>query len=429
MTRSIDRRTFLASAGAAALSLASRGYAATPAGVLAAQGALAARLVGQLAKGAAGITVVSPASLGGALAVVALGGDPALRANLQTVLGFAKSADPGADLDLIRQATAREDEGRPFSSANAIVFDSALKLAPAALAMLAKAGVRATAEDFASPETVAAINAWVGERTKGKIPKILDDLPRGGGLVALNALYFKDRWKIPFDPAETKPAPFRLVGGRTVETPLMRTSEGPLRFRTSDRFVAVDLPYATEGYSLVVVTTRREPAPAKEFAGVGAWLTGDGFAVSSGEVALPRFDASAGVDLMPALAALGFRPPAGLPGFAPGPLRVSRVQQRVELKIDEEGTEAAAATAAVATRAMETDFVKVIADRPFTFALREQASGLIIVAGYVANPDAAATAAAPSQPVSRGSRLRNLVPSRPPSKTPSIPEKIMPGNG
>src|SRR5690348_15873568 len=156
MTRSIDRRTFLASAAAAVLSLTSRGWAATPADVLAAQAALAARLVGHLAKGANGITVLSPASLAGALAVIAIGGDPDLRASLQKLLGFAQSADPAADLDAVRQATIRETEGQPFTSANAILFVSALKLYPSALDMLAKAGVRASAEDFAKPETLAA---------------------------------------------------------------------------------------------------------------------------------------------------------------------------------------------------------------------------------------------------------------------------------
>jgi serpin B len=402
MSRSIDRRTFLASAAAAALSLASRGWAATPADVLAAQAALSARLVGHLAKGAAGITVVSPASLAGALAVIALGGDDALRASLQKLLGFATSKDPTADLDAVRQATMRETEGQPFSSANAIVFDSALKLEPSALDMLAKAGVRASAEDFTKPESLAAINGWVNERTKGKIPKVLDELPRLGGLVALNALYFKDKWKQQFDPAETRPAPFRLVGGRTVQAPLMHLGDVPLRFRQNDRFVAADLPYATAGYSLVVVTTKKDPAPAAAFAGVGAWLGGDGFAVSPGEVVLPRFDASAGVDLLPALAALGLKPPAALPGFAPGPMQLARVQQRVELKVDEEGTEAAAATAAVTTRSAVGRIVKLVADKPFMFALREQTSGLIIVAGYVANPVATTRAAAPQR---RGGRV------------------------
>jgi serpin B len=187
----------------------------------------------------------------------------------------------------------------------------------------------------------------------------------------------------------------------------MRTSDGPLRFRQNDRFVAADLPYTTEGYSLVVVTTKREPAPARNFAGLGAWLTGDGFAESPGEVALPRFDASTSVDLLPALAALGLKPPATLPGFASGPLQLSKVQQVVELKVDEEGTEAAAATAAVATRSAAVRFVTMIADKPFMFALREQTSGLIIVAGYVANPVATARAAAPR----RGRVMQPMHPS------------------
>ena len=145
--------------------------------------------------------------------------------------------------------------------------------------MLAKAGVRASAEDFTKPETLAAINGWVDERTKGKIPKVLDELPRLGGLVALNALYFKDKWKRQFDPAETRPAPFRLVGGRTVQAPLMRLGDVPLRFRQNDRFVAADLPYATAGYSLVVVTTRRRPGAGRGVPPVSARLSpANGFA-------------------------------------------------------------------------------------------------------------------------------------------------------
>ena len=89
---------------------------------------------------------------------------------------------------------------------------------------------------------------------------------------------------------------------------------------------------------------------------------------------------------MPALKALGLKPPNALPGFALGQLRLARAQQRVELKVDEEGTEASAATAVTALRSMEMNFVKLVADKPFVFALRDATTGLIIVAGYVANP-------------------------------------------
>jgi serpin B len=100
------------------------------------------------------------------------------------------------------------------------------------------------------------------------------------------------------------------------------------------------------------------------------------------------------LDLMPTLGSLGFKPPSTLPGFAKGPLRLAKAQQRVELKVDEEGTEAAAATAVTATRSMENDVVKVVFDKPFLFALRDVTTGLIVVAGYVAKPEAPPQAAA-----------------------------------
>jgi serine protease inhibitor len=177
----------------------------------------------------------------------------------------------------------------------------------------------------------------------------------------------------------------------------MRAGDRQFRFRRDNRFIAVDLPYASEGYSLVVITTRREPAAAKDFSTVGEWLTGQGFFSSPGDVALPRFSASSSFDLMPALKALGLKPPNTLPGFVRGPLRLGKVQQRVELTVDEEGTEAAAATAVTTTRSAENEFIRFSADKPFMFALRDQ-SGLIVVAGYIARPQAGAaqTSEAPS---------------------------------
>jgi serpin B len=396
--RTIDARGLALRAIAAVAMLASAPAVAaegTSDRLMAAQGQLASRLIDNLAgKGAAANVVVSPASLAGALAAVDLGADDALRRSLHQTLGFPKSPAATADFDALRKATGRPRENGALSSANAVVFDRSVAPFPNAIEALTRAGIRATVEDFGKPETLAGINAWVAERTKGKIPTILDQLPRNAGLVALNALYFKDRWKQPFVAAETKPAPFRLVGGRTVEAPLMRAGDRRFRFRQDARFVAVELAYATEGLSMIVVTTRRDPAPAKDFAKLGGWLAGEGFAESPGEVALPRFNGSANIDLMPALKALGLQPQTTLPGFSREPLSLAKAQQRVELKVDEEGAEAAAATAVVATRsAAESEFVKLTADKPFIFALRDSESGLILLAGYVANPQSNAAQA------------------------------------
>jgi serpin B len=351
-----------------------------------AQTRLATRLIDKLAANNTGANVVvSPASLTGALAVIEFGADEQFRRNLHQILGFAETSEVSIDFEGLRKATGRPRQDGPLAIASAIFFDTHVSPRPEALEALTDSGVRASVEEFADPRTLAAINSWVSEQTKGKIPTILDKMPDVTGLVALNALYFKDRWKRPFEAKETKPAPFHLVGGKVIQVPLMREGDGHFRFRRDSRFIAVDLPYASEGYSLVVITTRREPAVANDFASVASWLTGEGFFSSLGEVALPKFRASSNVDLMPTLRALGLKSPNTLPGFARGPLRLAKAQQRVELAVDEEGTEAAAATAVTATRSAATEFVKFSADKPFMFALRDQ-SGLIVIAGYIASP-------------------------------------------
>jgi serpin B len=369
------------------------GASVAAARLAAAQTALATRLIDKLAaNNPSANVIVSPASLAGALSVIEFGADEQLRRNLHQVLGFTEGSQFSIDFDGLRKATGRPRREGPLATANAILFDKSVNPRPEALEALTDAGVRATVEEFAKPDTLAAINAWVSEQTKGKIPTILDKMPGETGLVAINALYFKDRWKQPFEANATKPAPFRLVGGKAIETQLMRTGDRQFRFRRDNRFIAVDLPYASEGYSLVVITTRDEPAVAKDFSAVGGWLTGEGFSSLPGEVALPRFNASSSFDLMPALKALGLKPPNTLPGFSRGQLRLAKVQQRVELAVDEEGTEAAAATAVTTTRAAETEFIKFSADKPFMFALRDP-SGLIVIAGYVAHPQAGAAQA------------------------------------
>src|SRR5262245_46886281 len=173
---------------------------------------------------------------------------------------------------------------------------------------LRAAGADVRVDDLSKRDTLQRINEWVAARTKGLIPTILDDAPREGGLVALNALHFKDRWRIPFDPDATAPVPFHTLDGRTIEGPMMHHHEpGKFLFRQDERFVAIDLPYASEGFSMVIVTTKDKPARARDFTRVALWLGGDGFAESEGEFALPRFSLSGSAEVLGTLDSLGFR--------------------------------------------------------------------------------------------------------------------------
>jgi serine protease inhibitor len=352
-----------------------------------AQSALALRLLDKLAaKQPDANVVVSPASLAGALSVIERGVAPEQHARLHKLLGFEKSPMAWLDFESLRKATGAVRESGPLTTANAIYFDISLGADPGAVEALAEAAVQVSVDDFSKPETLTKINSWVNARTDGKIPTILDELPKETGLIALNAVYFKDQWQQRFKPEDTRSGPFHLVGGGTVEVPLMHAGGRHFQFRADPRFIAVDLPYASAGYSLVVVTTKTDPAAVKDFSGLRDWLAGAGFEEAPGEVELPRFGATTNIDLMPTLAAMGFKPPSTLPGFAQGKLRLAKAQQRVELRVDEEGTEASAATAVTTLRSLEMSFIKLVADKPFIYALRDAATGLIVVAGYVANP-------------------------------------------
>lgn len=356
------------------------------AAVLKAQSKLAMNLLKQLSKKDGTSVVVSPSSLAAALSVIELGANDELRSSIPKVLGFGNSPMAWADINALRNATSRPAEGGPLSVANAIVLDPGAGPSPTVIETLKKTGVSAEVREFSKPETVQALNAWVSAQTKGLIPSIIEKLPEDGGLVALNALHFKDQWKKTFDPSKTKTAPFRMVGGKTKDAQLMDSGEGKFRFRQEGKYVAVDLPYATEGFSIVLVTTKSDPAGVEDFSGAADLLTGEGFAVTKGDVTLPRLDLSGNHNLKQTLAELKLKGMGSVTGFTKEPLRLVNAQQRVVLKLDEQGTEAAAATSISAARSVGDDYVRFVGDKPFIFGLRDAKTGLILVAGYVGQP-------------------------------------------
>jgi serine protease inhibitor len=349
--------------------------------------------------------IVSPASLTCILAFLDTGASPQMRKAIHHTLGFPENGTdaPDGDLEGVLSAAAtilhQTGENGPLVLANMIVFDPVSQPYQAALDKLHNAGADVSVEDLKKPETIEHINSWVKGRTKGLIPTILDEAPRDPGLVAVNALYFKDRWKVPFDPADTKVAKFHSLGGKSIDLPMMHLAEGEYAFRQNGSFIAVDLSYASEGYRLVVITSKQAPVGMHEFAAVTDWLGGEGFMLQHGEVALPRFSASGQEELLAALDALGLAKARtsgdSLKGFTAVSQTISRVVQRTELRVNEEGTEAAAATAVTTMRSVSPDgYVKMVVDKPFVFALRDRKSGLVLLEGYVAQPSELADSSA-----------------------------------
>ena len=249
--------------------------------------------------------------------------------------------------------------------------------------------------DFASTSASERINEWVTDATHGRIEDMVPDvIPDDVVMYLLNAIYFKGSWTLRFDPSETRTEPFHLDDGSTRAVPLM-TLDGTLPYQENSRFQAVDLPYGGRAFAMTVLLPRQGVSVDTLTANLdaGEWEdVADGFRDEKVELFLPRFRMSYERMLNDDLAALGmvdaFDPDrADLTRLSPvGPLFISEVKQKSWVDVNEEGTEAAAATSVGATFTSGVPVVR--ADRPFLFFIRERLSGTILFVGKFASPPA-----------------------------------------
>jgi serpin B len=245
--------------------------------------------------------------------------------------------------------------------------------------------------DFASPAASERINEWVKAATRGRIEDIVPArIPAAVVMYLINAIYFKGSWTVRFDPSDTRPEPFYLDDGSTRTVPLM-TLRGETSYHETSRFQAVDLPYGGRAFSMTVLLPRYGVSVDDLATSLGAaqWKEiAEGFRETEMQLFLPRFRMAYERTLNDDLAALGmvdaFDHRADFTRLSPvAGLSISEVKQKSWVDVNEEGTEAAAATV-VAVR--ETSASVFRADRPFLFLIRERLSGTILFVGKLANP-------------------------------------------
>ena len=254
--------------------------------------------------------------------------------------------------------------------------------------------------DFAGDPDSARreINAWVEQRTRDKIKDLLStrDVDRSTELILTNVIYFKGTWTVPFPKSDTKEAAFS-DGLKSVPAPLMHLTDR-LGYLDSeaDGLQALELPYAGDALSMVILLPKRRDGMAAlesklSAPGLEDWLAK--LSRSPVEVALPRFKLECRFELADALIALGMTLPFGrdadFSGMASNRrLRISRVIHKAFAEVNEEGTEAAAATAVVAMRSMARPGRPAVfrADRPFLFLIRDVRSKSILFLGRVTDP-------------------------------------------
>jgi serpin B len=258
-------------------------------------------------------------------------------------------------------------------------------------------GAKLSALDFTDPRSAGVVNSWVSEATHGKINKIVEPpLSSMTGLILANAIYFKGNWEHKFDNNATKDEPFHLRDGQQKQTRMMRQTR-KFSYQEDSGFQAIRLPYVGERLGMLVFLPATNSSPNKLLAD----LNGDAwrekimpkFREREGTIALPRFKLEFKADLVRSLKAMGiqeaFSPTANFFGIADGQLYVSGVDHASFVEVNEEGTEAAAATDVRVALTSAMPIVKpfqMIVDRPFFFAIEDSSTHSILFMGAINDP-------------------------------------------
>jgi serine protease inhibitor len=383
---------------------------AARAGVVAAVSAFGADLFTAVAASEQANLVCSPYSVAVALGMTVQGARGSTARQILDVLHSDQAAELAAGLNSIDLAlagrsgpvpgSADEEKRRrvELASANSLWGQREVSWARSFLDVLAKdfgTGMRAV--DYAEAEAArSAINAWVSKQTHDRIKELVpaEVLTADTRLVLANALYFKAPWQKKFASSATREAPFHRLDSSTVDAKLM-TGTGT-RFTAGPGWVAVGLPYAREQLAMTVVVPDTGRFDEVQKAVTGRWLTGllTALEPTPVEVRLPRWTSRSRLPLTDTLAELGmptaFTDAADFTGMATQlRLKLKAVLHEGFIAVDEEGTEAAAATGVVAhPTSLVVPRQTVVADRPFLYVIHDVSTRTPLFLGRVLDPTA-----------------------------------------
>lgn len=339
---------------------------------------------------------ISPVSIGIALAMAADGAVGSTRSGMLQALGLASGDVSSVNAALIAELHANADA--KIGLANAIWLRSDIPPSPSYVSLLEKNyGAQAQAVDFASPQAAATINDWVKARTLGLIDQLVDRTSPMDFAYLTNALAFQAKWSMPFEKHATQPHPFTNADGTSVSVSMM-SQTAHFSTASGDGYDVVRMPYGNGGFAAYVLLPKANSTAALLQHLTAATFDNDVKALKDERIALslPRFTASYRAGLIPPLKAMGmgaaFSDSADFsPMHAPPPsLRISSVEHATYLRVDEDGTTAAAATSIGMTMTairVEKPPRAIVVDHPFVFALRDEKTGTLLFIGAIRTLD------------------------------------------
>ena len=358
----------------------------------------------------------SPFSISQALAMTSAGARGETLRQMETTLQYRlpqSELHPAfSALDQTLASRGREPGGVPndageagqyfrLNVANALWGQHGYQFLPDFLDVLAaNYGAGMMAVDFmgAPDESRVRINDWVAEETEGKVKDLLEPgtIDRSTRMVLTNAIYFNASWLWQFSPRDTEVRPFHLAGGGTVRVPMMtETTKEFYGYAKGNGYQAVDVPYSWGEMSMTILLPDEGALEQFEASLDSEMLNRviDDIEIDYVTLTMPLFEFESQFSLGGALAEMGM--PDSFDGGADfsgmtgsSDLRISEVVHKAFVSVNEEGTEAAAATGVVMLLSGPSkEPIEVTVDRPFIFLIRDTSTGTILFLGRVSNPD------------------------------------------
>jgi serpin B len=362
----------------------------------------------QTLRSESGNLILSPFSISLALAMTYAGARGETETQMADVLHFTSQdkvhpAFNALDLALEKEPVNLDEEQEPLklNVANAVWAEQTYPFLPEFLDIIAvNYGAGVQLADFINKpnEERLAINDWVSEQTEDRINDLLADgtITSYTRMVLVNAIYFKADWLRKFDPNTTYDAPFHLLDGSEVTSPMMNDAMHGIPYMLGDGYQAIELAYAGETAAMDIILPDEGNFEAFEAGFDKAKydeIIQEMQVSSSVMVSLPKFEFTKDFSLADPLSTLGMGAAfdgatadfSGMTGNKD--LFIADVIHKAFVAVDEAGTEAAAATAVImeATSAPMYDaFFQ--ADRPFIFIIRDTVNGQVLFMGRVLNP-------------------------------------------
>ena len=258
---------------------------------------------------------------------------------------------------------------------------------------------KATDVDFTNPsEAAEIINSWVEENTGGKIEDMLssNDITPGTVLILSNAIYFKGLWLTQFDVEDTIDRDFEITSTEIVQVPTMvlTGSEESFNYGETDDLQILELPYKGDAVSMIIILPKENNISSVDQIlnneNLATWM--DSMYPTDVDIYLPKFTYKTEYNLKEMLMAMGmdisFTPGAdfsGMNGY--GGLFIEKVLHKAFVEVNEEGTEAAAATTVHVMESSISEPPKVFdADHPFLYLIQHKETGTILFMGKVVDP-------------------------------------------